>query len=76
MVSYLSSKNGALPYQTLLQMMETGHIKGAQKGNVRPASLDLSISDEIYEVEGIFQPRIGESIRDVLGHFQKKKHMT
>lgn len=74
MATHISRKNGALPYQTIIQMVEAGHIKGSQKANIRPASLDLSISDEIYEVEGIFQPRIGETVRDVLAHLNKKKH--
>ncbi|HET8574695.1 MAG TPA: 2'-deoxycytidine 5'-triphosphate deaminase [Candidatus Paceibacterota bacterium] len=68
------SKIGALPSQLIREMTEAGFITGAEQKNIRPSSLDLSISDEVYEVEGIFQPRPGESIRDLLKLIQKKKH--
>ena len=41
--------------------------------NVRPSSLDLSLSDEAYEVEGIFQPQPDETVREVLQQISKKK---
>jgi len=62
----MPKKFGALPIQDIFQMMEAGMIKNAQKENVNPASLDLSISDEFYRIEGIFQPRAGESVDDLL----------
>lgn len=57
---------GALPSQTIRAMIAAGFIRGADEANIRPASLDLTISSEIYRVEGIFQPRPGENIRSVL----------
>ncbi len=69
---FLYNKKGALPAQTILAMMEAGFIKGADPSNVRPASLDLSLSDEAYEVEGIFQPRPEETVRAVLSQIKKK----
>ncbi len=68
------SKDGSIPAQTLEDMMEAGFIKNASKGNIRPASLDLSISDEIYKVDGIFQPKDKETVRQVLGKLKKEKH--
>src|SRR3989304_8709036 len=65
---------GALPYQSIVELIDAGFIKGARSENISPASLDLSISGEIYEVESIFQPRAGETIRDVLKKTKKKKH--
>lgn len=54
-------------------MIRAGFITGSEEKNVRPASLDVSLSNEIYKVEGIFQPRIGESVRDVLKKIKKQK---
>jgi dCTP deaminase len=62
----MPKKFGALPMQDIFQMMEAGMIKNARRENVNPASLDLSISDEVYRVEGIFQTRVGESVNDLL----------
>jgi len=73
MTAFSSKKKGALPAQRILQMMKAGFIEGAQKGNVKPSSLDLSLSDEIYEVEGIFQPRQGETVRNVLSNISKTR---
>lgn len=42
--------------------------------NIRPSSLDLSISSEIYRVEGIFQPKKHETVRQVLGYIHKAQH--
>lgn len=68
------SKIGALPSQVIREMSEAGCIIGAKDENIRPASLDLSLSDEVYEVEGIFQPRYDETVRDVLHLVKNKKH--
>jgi hypothetical protein len=43
------SKTGALPAQTIRSMMDAGFIDGAIEANIRPASLDLSLSDKIGE---------------------------
>lgn len=69
-----SKKRGAIPYQTIHEMIKAGFIEGAAKPNVRPASLDLSVSDEAYIVDGIFQPRCGETVRQVLAQVVKKTH--
>jgi dCTP deaminase len=70
----LSAGKGALPYQSIVELIDAGFITGAKPENISPASLDLSISGEIYEVESIFQPRAGETIRDVLKKTKKRKH--
>ena len=54
--------------------MRAGFITGAKAKNVRPASLDLTLSSEIYKVEGVFQPRPSESIRDILKLIKRTKH--
>lgn len=65
-------KKGSLPSQTILDLMKAGFIRGASTDNVRPSSLDLSLSAEVYEVEGIFQPRPGEKVRELLNLIRKK----
>jgi dCTP deaminase len=60
-------KVGALPSQVIREMTQNGAILKALEENIRPASLDLSISEEIFRVEGIFLPRLNEKIRDLLG---------
>lgn len=55
-------------------MIQAGFISGALEKNVRPASLDVSLSSEIYKVEGIFQPRFGEPVREVLKKIKKEKY--
>jgi dCTP deaminase len=69
-----TDKKGALPSQTIQEMIEAGFICGAKKENVRPSSLDLSISNEIYKVEGIFQPKKHETVRQILDKIKKQKH--
>jgi dCTP deaminase len=69
-----TQKRGALPCQTILELIDAGFIIGAKEDNARPSSLDLSISSEIYRVEGIFQPRRNETVRQVLKQIKKQKH--
>lgn len=70
----MSKNHGALPDSLLHQMIEVGFIKGAEKKHVGPASIDLCISDEIYRVSGMFQPRIGETIKSLLGRLDVRTH--
>lgn len=57
---------GALPSQTVLEMIAAEFIKGAAEDNVQPASLDLTLSDEMYRVQSVFVPRPGEEIRHAM----------
>lgn len=70
----MSKTLGALPSQDILQMVDAGMIVGAERANVNPASLDLSISDEVYRVEGIFQPRANERVADLLKSIRAFPH--
>lgn len=70
----LAQKEGALPSQTIFDLIKGGFIKGTKSSNVKPSSLDLSVSSEIYEVEGIFQPKKSETVRQVLEKIKRKKH--
>lgn len=60
------NKQGALPYQMIVQLIEGGVVKGGDKKCAGPASLDLRLSEEVYRVEGVFQPRSRESIRKLV----------
>jgi deoxycytidine triphosphate deaminase len=61
-------KKGVLPSQMIEEMIEAGFILGTEniKKQINPASIDLSISEEVYRVEGIFLPRPNERVRDIL----------
>lgn len=67
-------KVGALPSQTIKDMIDGGYIIGAKDENINPTSLDLSISEEIYRVEGIFQPRPNEKVVDFLQAINASLH--
>jgi dCTP deaminase len=61
-----SKKNlGVFPSQMIAEMIASGEVV-ANKDNIQPASIDLSISEEIYRMKGTFLPRKGEKIRDVI----------
>jgi dCTP deaminase len=73
MVQALAKHKGTLPDSMIVKMIDGGFIKGANLANVRPSSLDLTVSNEIYEVAGVFQPRPDETVREVLAKISKKK---
>ncbi len=60
-------RKGALPSQKLSDLIEAGFVVGANPANISPASLDLSVSSELYEITGLLLPKRGEKIRDLLG---------
>lgn len=63
----MSNRRGALPSQMIREMMGAGFITGAFINRIRPASLDLVVTEELYRIEGSFLPRPGESVRDIVG---------
>jgi dCTP deaminase len=58
--------SGVLPSQTLHAIFEAGSITGIDKRFINPASIDLPLSDEAYRLEGIFLPRRGERVRELI----------
>ncbi len=62
----MSPSQGALPYQTIQAMIEQGAITSHNPAALQPASLDLSLTEEIYRMRGSYLPRKGESIRDII----------
>ncbi len=69
-----NKKIGALPSQLIEALIDAGSIQNAKEGNVKPSSLDLTLSTECYEVEGIFLPDAGEKIKNLLSRIRHKKH--
>lgn len=67
-------KLGALPDRLLHQMIDSGFINGSSSNHVGPASFDLCVSNEMYRVNGMFQPRIGETIRHLLTRLDSQRH--
>jgi dCTP deaminase len=65
---------GALPYQNIKAFIADGAFKNAKEENVNPASLDFSLSEEIYRVEGIFLPRPGEKVAELLEKAEHLRH--
>ncbi len=59
-------KRGALPAQVIRKFIEQNVICGADVHNVQPASIDLTLSSEIYRVDGLFLPKNGERVRDAM----------
>ncbi|MBI4121605.1 MAG: 2'-deoxycytidine 5'-triphosphate deaminase [Candidatus Ryanbacteria bacterium] len=62
----MAEHKGALPSQTIRELIGKGHILSAREEHVQPASLDLTLSHEVYRVDGLFLPRASETVRDVL----------
>lgn len=60
------NKKGALPAQTLRDLVKAGFVKNANPENISPASIDLSLSEEVYEIAGLLLAKNGESIRSLL----------
>jgi dCTP deaminase len=70
----MSVKQGALPIQIIRELVKAGAVKGAIEQNIKPSSLDVSLTDEIYEVSGIFLPNKRETVEKVLEKVSKKRH--
>lgn len=73
------ANRGALAYQQITKMLLSGNVPGANSKNINPASLDLTISDEAYWVEGItlpapHLPKTPQTIRELLPTMGARKH--
>lgn len=65
---------GALPSQTLRELINSDFIKNANVSHVAPASLDLSLSDEIYSISGLVLPKTHEKVSDLLTYMSAVPH--
>lgn len=62
----MSNHTGALPAETINELITSECITGALCEHISPASLDLTLSDKLYRIRGLILPKAGESIRDLL----------
>ena len=69
-----TQKKGALPSQMIESLVDGGFIQGADKKNIQPSSLDLTLSEEVYRVERLFLPREGETVRALLSAIGSDPH--
>ncbi len=58
----IMGKIGALPSETIHELLRESLIVEADPRNVRPGSLDLAITDEVYRVNGAFLPGCDETV--------------
>ena len=57
---------GALAMQDIRMLMREGAIQEGREEHLQPASMDLSLSGEVYRMRGSYLPRRGEKVRDIL----------
>lgn len=57
---------GVLPRQTLKELMDAGFISGIDEVFLNPASIDLPLSTEVFQLESIFLPSKGEHVRTLI----------
>ena len=69
----MTNRLGALPDTLLTKLIEGNNIIGADTKHVSPASLDLTVSAEIYKIRGLVLPKVGESIRDLMPFMEAEK---
>lgn len=53
---------GALSIQLIEEMVGSGFLKGVLGSNIRPGSVDLQITGEVWRVKGAFLPSFDESV--------------
>ncbi len=64
---------GALPAQTLREFIKRDLIIGGNPPQVSPASLDLTLSSEAYQINGLLLPQKEETVRELLPRMGAKK---
>lgn len=57
---------GAFPSQYIARMIAEGQVVGGGPHRIQPSSLDLTITDDVYKMKGVFLPRAGEPITELL----------
>lgn len=57
---------GALPMQHIKELLSGGFVQGAVAENIRTGSLDLTLTDEVYRVNGAFLPGCDETVEMAL----------
>jgi len=62
----MTNRPGALTDQMLATLITRGNIIDSSPDHISPASLDLTVSAEIYKIRGLVLPKVGEPIRDLM----------
>ncbi len=70
----MAERYGALPMQLIREMMQAGYIRGGSEAHIQPASLDLTVTDEVYRLRGSYLPRVGEPMAEILARGALFKH--
>ncbi|MDB5259821.1 MAG: hypothetical protein JWN37_52 [Candidatus Nomurabacteria bacterium] len=65
---------GAIPSQDLKKNVNLGVFKNVKEEHISPASIDVTISGEIYRVDGVFLPKTGESIQSLIKRMNGTRH--
>lgn len=53
---------GALPVHLIKELINGSFLEEVSEKNIRPASLDTSLTDEVYRVQGAFLPAFDEDV--------------
>jgi len=65
---------GVLNRRQLTQLCESHHIKAADPAKFEnPSSIDLHITDEVYQLEGSFKPQPSLDISTLLKAYKDKR---
>lgn len=48
---------GVIPAQMIWEMIDDGEIKETSRDNIQPASLDLTVTGQIYRMKGTLLPQ-------------------
>ncbi|OGZ96321.1 MAG: hypothetical protein A2847_02890 [Candidatus Sungbacteria bacterium RIFCSPHIGHO2_01_FULL_50_25] len=67
-------KLGALARHTIQKMIRARHIRGARAENAQPASLDLTLTNELYRVQSVFLPQPGERVKNAMAAVAPERH--
>jgi dCTP deaminase len=57
---------GALPDHLIRELLEGNFVQQASEDNIKPSSLDLIITDEIFRVSGAFMPNHDETVYEAI----------
>jgi len=71
-------QSGTFPSQTISILIQQGGItsdasEGIADKQIQPASLDLTLSEEAYQLPGSVLPQRTESVRELVERYQRKK---
>jgi dCTP deaminase len=72
----MNHNQGALPSQKLKEYIHSGAFKNVDEKNISPASIDMTVSTEWYRIDGVFLPKTGETIKDLIQTLHGSHHVA